>query len=102
MRGAVVASSEPPFVEKRPPLKITGSFAHDPNARWTVYRDVQTGQRAVVLANLGRKPVTATVSLTGGKSKTCRLFQPFEKTREARMPARIVLPPERVAFVAQE
>jgi len=101
-RGAVVAASEPPFVERNPPLRLGGSFAKSPDARWTLYRDVQTGRRAVVLANLGRKALTATVALTGGTRAACRVYQPFEEMRPARMPVRIALPAERVAVAVEE
>ena len=100
-RGAVVAASEPPFVERNPPLRLGGSFAKSADAQWTIYRDVQTGRRAVVLVNLGRRALVATVSLTGAPRATCRVYQPFVKTRRARMPVRIALPPERMAVVAE-
>jgi hypothetical protein len=99
--GAVVASSEPPFVENPPPVRLAGAVAKNPDVRWTLFRNEHTGRRALVLANLGRTPVTTTVSVLTARGAVWRLEQPSAKAHSARLPAKLTLPAERVAVLAE-
>ena len=101
-RGEVVGSSEEPFVTDEPAVRMGGSFARDTNAKWTVFRDVNTGRRAAVLANLGDKALRATkLTLPDLSAKACDIHQPFAKTRRAKFPAAVAIPAERVAVVVE-
>jgi len=84
-------------------VRIGGPFANDPQAQWTVFGDPRTGRRAIVLANLGRRPLRARqVALANPRHRSCRVFQPFRPTRIARLPLDLTIPAERVAVVAEE
>jgi hypothetical protein len=101
-RGRWVDSHEKLFASRKPILKISGSFASSSHAGWTVFAHTLNGKRAVVLANLGATALEVdALSLAGNSDGTCRIYQPFESTREARFPAKLRLPSERVAFIVE-
>jgi hypothetical protein len=101
-RGELLDTSDKLFASEKPVAKIGGSFAKDPNAQWTVFRDAQTGKRAIVLANLGRRSVVAQhVALVDPRPDKCRVFQPCRGTRTASFPLNLTIPAERVIVAAE-
>ena len=72
------------------------------DVRWTVFRDLNSSRRTIVLANLGSVPLAADgLSLEDNASGACRIHQPFEATREARFPVALQVPAERLAFITE-
>jgi hypothetical protein len=73
------------------------------DTRYSVFRNPKTGKRACVVVNMGEKSCEASVTgFEGNERGAVRLYQPFEKTRSAKLPARVTIPPERLAIVAEE
>lgn len=96
-RGQLLDTSDSFFASDKPVVKISGT------ANWTVFRDTVTGQRAVVLANLGQRPLVArNVALVEPRVQRCRVFAPSRRPRNARFPLNLTIPPERVAVVIEE
>jgi hypothetical protein len=93
-RGELLDSSE---------LKLEGSFAASASGRRSVFRDVLTGRRAAVLANLGSQPLTAlNVRFADRPDGPVAIHQPFEQPRRSAAPVTVEIPPERVAFVVEQ
>lgn len=83
-------------------LRIEGKFAENPNCRWSVFEDTQTGRRGIILANLDWRPVKAEeVLLEGQRTKKYLVCQPFEKPVPGKFPLSISVPGETVAFVIE-
>jgi len=100
-RGRIVAASAEPFARAEPVVNVTGPFAQAPDARWTVFQDVDTGRRAAVLGNLGVEPLEARVEFEGRAGREALLYQPFEEVRRAAEPARLLIPSERIAVMVE-
>jgi len=89
------------FLEKEQ-VRLEGQFATHGHARWSVYRNLQTGKRACVLVNLGIIPLEASVAAFEGNDKgEVSIYQPFEETRSAKLPVTVTSPPEQVLIVAE-
>ena len=102
-RGRVLGASEEPFRAEPPALRVEGDFASDPNGKWTVFQDVETGRRAAVLANFGRTELVASaVTFDDRAGGGCRVHQPFEETRSAALPLTLTVAAERVAVIVEE
>jgi Domain of unknown function (DUF6259) len=78
-------------------------FEGPEGTRYSVFRNPRTGKRACVVVNLGDGTREAVVrGFDGNDSGAVRLYQPFENTRAAKLPARVTIPSERLLIVAEE
>ena len=85
--GEKLDASAGVFKADPPVLRLAGPFATAPHARWTVFRDVKTGRRAAVLANLGSTPLrVARLQFAGNKGRGCDIHEPFQPVRSSRPP----------------
>ena len=83
-------------------IHLEGQFVADSLARWSVFRNLQTGERAGVLVNLGVIPLEASVVAFEGNNKgEVRIYQPFEETRNTKLPVTVTVPPERLVIVVE-
>ncbi|MBI2193522.1 MAG: hypothetical protein HYU36_16215 [Planctomycetes bacterium] len=102
-RGEWLDASEGLFQRRRPLLQVAGAFASDRNARWCIFRDPNSGQRTVILANLGRIPIEARdLAFADAAKSACRVHQAFAPVRSAPLPVTLMVPAERVIFVTEE
>lgn len=102
-RGELLDASEPLFAARKRELRITGPAAKDPNLRWSVFRNIQSGKRAAVLANFGRKPMKALrAALDKASGRTCSIHQPFSGQKTQKFPATVSLPPERFVVIVED
>lgn len=77
-------------------------FNGPPETRYSVFRNLKTGKRACVVANLGERASDAVVgSFNGNDGGPIKLYQPFEKIRDTRLPAHLTIPSERLAIVVE-
>ena len=96
-------ASEGPYKRRDALVKMDGSFAHDSNARWCLYRDMTTGKRAVILANLAADTLKVTdLTIAHNSGGLCRVVQPFEVDRQSTLPISLSVPGERVAFIVEQ
>lgn len=83
-------------------LKVSGPFASDANAAWSVFRNTGTGRRAAVLINTGPSAVEATeVEFAQSASRQATLYQPFQQARKITMPTALTIEGERLAIVVE-
>ena len=88
---------------REPTIQYTGPFADSPDADFTVFAHLQSGKRAIVLANLGTTALQINdLHPLNNPSGPCRIYQPFEDDRNAQFPLALTLPPEHVAFVVEQ
>ncbi|MHB0938280.1 MAG: DUF6259 domain-containing protein [Armatimonadota bacterium] len=100
--GEIADASEGAFRRRQPLLALGGSFADSPHARWTVFADVQTGRRCIVLGNMGQEELQVEdLRFTDRPPRACRLYQAFAEPREVTLPAAVTVPAERVVFLAE-
>jgi len=101
-RGELADSHVAFFSRPTPEIQFTAPPAASSDVGWTVFRNVETGKRAAVLANLAGGPLeVAGLTFAGASDGTCRVYQPFEPTRETRLPVSLRIPAERLAFVVE-
>lgn len=102
MHGAIADASEGIFQLRQPLLRLAGPFADSPHSRWTVFRKLETGKCAIVLANLMREPLEAeAVTLDGADGGASRIHAPFKPTGSANFPVSVQVPGEGVTFIEQ-
>jgi hypothetical protein len=75
--------------------------AHE-NVKYCSHRDPATGRRACVLVNFDRAPQEATIAFDGNAGGAARIIQPFADPVEAKLPAAVAVPSERLAIVVEE
>jgi hypothetical protein len=96
--GEMLDASQGAFQRRQPLLHAAGNAF----ARWTVFRDPNTGRRAAIIANMGAEPLEVTgMHFTDKPAQTCRLYQAFSKAQDITTPASITIPAERVVFVVE-
>jgi len=101
-RGELVDSHEPFFRQAVPEMNLAGTFADAADAGWTVFRNIDTGKRAAVLANLGGDALdVADLVFADNGDGTCQLYQPFEAVQETQLPVSLTIPAERMAFIVE-
>jgi hypothetical protein len=100
-RGQFLESSEPPFDRPRPAVRLGGRSDCE-ELQWSLFRDVRTGRRAIVLVNLGPQVRRVTSLRVAGAAGFCRLYEPGRHPGRARLPLALRLPPERLAVVTVE
>lgn len=99
-RGEVLDASGGLHQRKEPMLKIKGSFAGSPHAKWRMFRDTDTGTRAVVLVNLGESSLQARgIALADGSRPPCQVLRPFRKRARKGFPLDLSFPRESLAIV---
>jgi hypothetical protein len=96
--GEKLDASEGVFRRAEPLVKL----ADGKDVRWTVFRDTKTVKRAVVLVNRSGKPIQVSGLRLEGGNGACRIYQPFEPTRDERLPLSLRLPAETAVFIAVE
>ena len=100
--GEKLETSEGIFHRADSLLVTGGSFAGSPNARWTIFADVKTGRRCLVLGNMGSEDLEARdLRFSDRPPRACRLYQAFADPRETALPATLTIPAERVVFLAE-
>ena len=101
--GEKLDASHGPYKRRDAFLEVDGSFARSPHARWCLYRDVGTGKRAVILANLAADTLKVTdLAIADNHGGECRVVQPFEVDRQSTLPISLSVPGERVAFIVEQ
>lgn len=73
-----------------------------PQLKFNSHRNPKTGQRACVLVNQGRTPLTTTTTFAKNPGGRVRIHRPFGKTLNARLSARVTIPGERFAVVVED
>lgn len=96
--GERLDASDGVFRREEPLVKFAGAN----NVRWTLFRDPNTGGRALVLANMGLAPVAVSDLQLEAAKGTCRIYQPFEPMQTVRLPLTLELAPERLVFVVED
>lgn len=82
---------------------LEGQFATNEHARWSIFRNIQTGKRACVLVNLGVAPLEAlVVAFEGNSEGEVRIHQPFEDCKNAKLPVTVTVPPEQLVIVVED
>lgn len=82
---------------------VGGPFAEHEDARWSTFRNNETGKRACVLVNLSAEPLEAdSVALKDNTDAIVAVSQPFEPDQTARFPVTITIPPERFVVLAEK
>ena len=101
-RGELADCHEPLFRQAVPEMEIAGPFADAADAGWTVFRNVDTGKHAAVLANLGGNALeVASLVFADNHDGACRVYLPFTETRATQLPVSLTIPAEQVAFVVE-
>ena len=81
---------------------LGGPFAEHEDARWSTFRNSETGRRACLLVNLSDEPLEAdSVALADNADGVVMVCQPFEPDQTARLPVTITIPPERFTVLAE-
>jgi len=100
--GEKLETSEGIFRRAESLLATGGSFAENPNARWSIFAEQGTGRRCIILGNLGHEDLRAQdIHFNDRPAGACRFYQAFAEPREVTMPATITIPAERVVFLAE-
>lgn len=100
--GEILDANKGIYQCRRPLLHIAGPLAESSFARWTVFRDPNTGRRAVVIGNMGAEPLEVTgVRFADKSGQACRLYQAFSEAKEITTPASLTIPAERVVFIVE-
>lgn len=101
--GEMLDRSEGLYRRPAPLLAFAGPLAESGSARWTVFRDPATGQRAAVLCNPTRDALRASdVRFTDTPGESCRIFQAFAPSRTAPLPVSLDIPKEQVVFIVED
>ena len=99
-RAHLLDSHEPFFAAPEPTIRYTTPPAG--NVDFTVFQNTTTQERSIVLVNRGTAPLEINnLQFTDGHSGGCRIYQPFEKERDAKFPVALTVPAEHVAFVVE-
>ena len=99
-RGRLLEESNGLYAKSTSDVQLSGPFADSPHAKWSLFESVETGARAVVLANLSDAMLNVDgLMVKGNDGRACCVHQPFEPTLEARFPLSLEIAGERVAFV---
>jgi hypothetical protein len=85
----------------KPKIKIGAPFTRSSDTAWTLFRNRKNGRRCLVLANYGRKPLTAT-GVRFGNARACQILSPFAKPKSSKLPVSVSIPPERVVFLLDD
>jgi len=94
--GAREEASQGLFREAEPTVTFSGSAS----IRWSVFRDVKSGRRVIVLANMGGESSRVSdLTLADTKSSACRVHEAFESPARRTFPLSLNIPPERVVFI---
>ncbi len=81
---------------------VHGPFAEHEDARWSTFRNNETGKRACVLVNLSDELLEAdSVVLADNTDGAVTVCQPFEQDQTAQLPVTITVPPERLVVLAE-
>lgn len=85
------------------PVTIKAAAAQLRHARWSVFRSLHDGRRACVLVNNGPHPIKVTFAgfHKSGRGRRVRLHHVFKAVRQAAVPARITVPPERLVIIEE-
>lgn len=71
--------------------------------RFGSHRNPKTGKRACVLVNFGETPLeTSVLAFDGNEKGDVRIYQPFEECKNAKLPVKVTVPPDRLVIVVEE
>lgn len=97
-----IDASEGIFKRRDPLLRVTGAFADSPHARWSAFRGLKDGRRAIILGNLGTEPLQAdSVAFADNPAGRLRVYQAFTAEAEVAASEAITVPGERVVFIVE-
>lgn len=98
--GEVIDYYEGLFKADKSVVNLSGEFAESKDACWSVFQDMKTGRRGIILCNLGVRNLQAEgVQFTKKQSEKYLIYRPFEKPREAKIAVNIEIPAEQVVFI---
>ena len=75
----------------------------DSNVEFNTFRNLNTAKRACILTNKSMVECRQKIlEFEGNASAKVRVYKPFEKPIDVKLPAEITIPPERIAFVVEQ
>ena len=100
--GGISDASDGLFQRSQPLVSLSLSRAAKAHCQWTVFRNPDSGQRAIVVANLGTSELEAKrISYSDNTKGACHIYEPFHATRSAEFPVTLTLPPERLSVIVE-
>ncbi len=102
IRNALLDDVSRAAVAGKDELLVSGPFASDAHATWSVFRNTTTGRRAAVVVNAGSAALRLTdVQFARPSSGRATLHQPFHASTTITMPAGLEIEGERLAILVE-
>lgn len=102
IRNALLDDVSRAAIADKGELLVSGQFASDPNAAWSVFRNTSTGRRTAILVNAGSAALRVSdTQFLPPCVRRATLYRPFQPAEAVALPTELIIESERLAILVE-